>query len=219
MTDPGPPPVASPYISVSDGPVGPRPWSTSAIAGFVCSLLGCLGITAVAGLILGIVGLFRTSGGRRRGFGFAVAAIPLSLLSGLASGALIIVIVVGRQLEAMPGRIEAAFAHLPAKPAEAAAALREIASPDFNASINDDRLVEFLTAVTSQHGTLTKILVDPRGWGIKREPDNRISQSLRGKFINDTADLKITFARHSGFGPLEIDDLEVAGSSPRDPPG
>ena len=59
------------------------PWSVAAIAGLVLSLLGCSLIGAVLGLILGIVGITRTRGGRRRGMGLAIAAIPISLGTGL----------------------------------------------------------------------------------------------------------------------------------------
>ena len=85
------PPTPGPAMAPG-GPVGVPPafnepvrWSAAAVAGFVLSLVGCLIVTAPLGLILGIVGIVTTRGGRRRGMGLAIAAIPISLLTGVFS--------------------------------------------------------------------------------------------------------------------------------------
>ena len=80
----GPPPGEMPE---GDAVVMPRPksWSALAISGFVLSLVGCLGITAALGLVFGIAGILATRGRRKRGFGLAVAAIPISMLTGALS--------------------------------------------------------------------------------------------------------------------------------------
>jgi len=198
-------------------PTEPAPWSACAIAGFVCSLLGCLGVTSVAGLILGVVGLFRTSNGRRRGFGFAVAAIPLSLLSGIASGALLLVFLVGRQLVAVPKNVESILARIATEPVEAGAELRNLASADFNTAVSDDRLNQWFASLSASHGMLTSTF-EPNGIDLTSGPNGEFVQAFQGKFVNGTVDIQVTFAPHSGFGKLTIDDIAVAGSSPRDPP-
>lgn len=54
-----------------------------AIASFVTGLLGCCGITALAGLVLGIISLVQIANERARlkGSAFAIAGISLSILS------------------------------------------------------------------------------------------------------------------------------------------
>ena len=58
-------------------PAGPPPYSGSAIAGFVCSIIGCLGITAIAGFILGIMGILSTKAAVSLLFFFPYVAIRL----------------------------------------------------------------------------------------------------------------------------------------------
>ena len=52
-------------------------WSVAAL---VCSLILCCPIVTVVGVILGIIGLFDTRGGRRRGRGLAIVGIVLGVL-------------------------------------------------------------------------------------------------------------------------------------------
>lgn len=191
-------------------------WSAAAITGFVCSLLGCLAIPAIAGLVLGIVGVVKTSGGKRRGFGLAVAAIPLSIMSGLASVFLVLGYVVARQLHEMPDRIEAVFAIVSSQPAEAVDMFRELASPDFNLAVRDEALAQWFQHITAEHGTLTKVLVDPSRPALGVGPSNEVTQSFQGRFVNDTATIHIAFAASGGFGQIKIDDILIGGSSPRD---
>ncbi len=217
MTDLPPLPSSeAPLEPSSNRPLGPPPWSAAAIAGFVCSLLGCLGITAVAGLVLGVVGLKKTSGGRRRGRGFAVAAIPLSLISGIAAFLLGLAIVVGGQLNDMPDRIEAVLKLASGKPTEAADLFRQMGSSDFNEAVSSEALGQWLKKIIAEHGTPVKVLIEPNQLGIGEGPDDKLTQSMTGKFVNDKVDLVITFSKHSGFGRLKIDDILIGGSSPRD---
>jgi hypothetical protein len=53
-----------------------------AVASLVCGLLGCLGVTAIVGLVLGIIGLrqINRSEGRLGGRGLAIAGIVISAL-------------------------------------------------------------------------------------------------------------------------------------------
>jgi hypothetical protein len=76
-----PPPLRPPAMPAPAAAAAP-PSKTSgfAIASFVCGLLGCLGITAIAGLILGIVALIKinTSQGRLKGNAFAIMGLCFS---------------------------------------------------------------------------------------------------------------------------------------------
>jgi Septum formation len=70
---PGPPPgYQTPGL-----PPGTQPgWDGFAIAAFVFSVIGWV----LLGIVLGVVGLVRTSGGQRRGRGLAIAALVISAL-------------------------------------------------------------------------------------------------------------------------------------------
>ena len=58
------------------------PFSVAAITSLVFSLLFCIPGMAVLGLILGVVGIFTTGGGARRGRGLAIAGMLLSFMVG-----------------------------------------------------------------------------------------------------------------------------------------
>lgn len=75
----GPPPVHRAPTSTSP-PAAPAKTSGMAIASLVCGVLGCFGITAVIGVILGIVSLVRInrSQGRLGGHGIAIAGLCVS---------------------------------------------------------------------------------------------------------------------------------------------
>lgn len=82
---PPPTPVgAPPPLPSASAPMPPpspqRKTSGLAIASLVCGVLGCAGITAIAGVILGIIALAKInrSNGRLGGFGLAVAGICVS---------------------------------------------------------------------------------------------------------------------------------------------
>ena len=73
----GPPPALSPRLAA---PAAPAPTCGLAIASLVCGVLGCLGITALAGLVTGIMALVKInrSRGRVGGQGIAVAGVCVS---------------------------------------------------------------------------------------------------------------------------------------------
>lgn len=75
----GPAPVQTPMPAV------PAKTSGMAVASLVCGILGCSGITAIVGLILGIIAQVKISksNGQLSGSGFAIAGICLSAVMGL----------------------------------------------------------------------------------------------------------------------------------------
>ena len=78
-----PPPLTLPPEPGYTGhdPSRPRPMSSAAAGGFVCSLILCVPLlTQLLGGVLGIVGIARTSGGRQRGRGLAIAAVGISVV-------------------------------------------------------------------------------------------------------------------------------------------
>lgn len=207
----GPPPGAMP-----EGPSAamPRPqsWSALAITGFVLSLLGCLGITAVLGLIFGVAGIIATRGRKKRGFGLAVAAIPISLVFGAlaVSG----VYFAKTMYVVYMDRVEAVVAVVDSTPddsAEAFARLREGCSEEFSKKIDDETLTLWLATIREKHGALVSADQQPipvQGGGGLR---------IDAKFVNGPAPIVYKFSSLSGLKLLieyiAIDGLAV-GQSP-----
>src|SRR5688572_18947393 len=75
-------PPLPPQAAASQARTPPPPTSGMAIASLVCGIVGCLGITAVIGVVLGIVSLIKInrSGGKLGGQPIAIAGICVSAL-------------------------------------------------------------------------------------------------------------------------------------------
>ena len=202
-----PPPVPAYSDSV---PSGPKPYSGAAIAGFVLSLLGCAGITALLGFVLGIVGILSTRDGRRRGMGFAIAAIPISLITGgLSIGLLIGIATVARGVAVvvqLPIFLSGDTADFP----RMAASIREFGSDDFKEAVSEETLTAWLAHVTDTHGKLNA-LTDPDDIE-PVEAGNALEFNLKGRFAKGPADITVRFVL-AGFS-VELDDIEVDGFSP-----
>lgn len=213
----GPPPGGQGYISPGEFVALRRsttpPWSAAAIAGFVLSLLGCAGITALAGLILGVVGIFKTRGGQRRGLGLAVAAIPISLVMGCLSILVVTLTIFGVRGKTAVDQLPTVLAADSSATVEAVSALRAIASDEFNAEVNDEALEEWLQDVGAKHGRLVEVLKASRVQP-KESPTGARTVNFDGKFVNGPAGIAVTFKR-SGWD-VKIDDLAVDGVSSRD---
>lgn len=205
------PPPESP-VGVSLPVYTPPPWSAAAIAGFVLSLLGCLGITALLGLVFGIVGTVSTRGGRRRGMGLAIAAIPISLVTGaFFVFSLIGVLVFGKGM-AFVAQLPSVLDATPSEMGAAVSAVRRVASGDFNDSVSDETLEEWLKQVAAKHGRLAEIPTRSR---VQPPPKpGKIALNLEGKFVNGRTNITVTF-NIKGL-ELRLDDIEIDGVSPRD---
>lgn len=213
----GPPPGGQEYMpsgtqaSPSGGP--PPPWSAAAIAGFVLSLLGCAGITALAGLILGVVGILKTRGGQRRGRGLAVAAIPISLVTGGLSVLLGMSVIVIARGKVVVDQLPTVLTADSTATAEAVSALRAITSQDFNADVTAEALQDWLKEVGARHGRLVEVPtlspVQPTA-----PASGAKAMNFDGKFVSGPASITLTFKRE-GWN-VKIDDLAVDGVSPHD---
>lgn len=193
----------------------PLQWSAAAITGFVLSFLGCTGVGAPLGIVFGIVGLVRTRGGRRRGFGLAVAAIPISLLTGVLFVVIAIGMMLGSATRAAASEVKEVLRTRPADIAMAVSSLREICSEDFSAEVGAEELRAWVEAVRAKHGRLVQLE------GLIHQPSGRSSGKasigLEGKFINGRANITITF-KVEGLRRVTVDDIEVDGVSPRGSP-
>jgi len=218
MTQFQPPPDAPRELSGGQGfppesGQGQAPWSAAAIAGFVLSLLGCLGVTALLGLVLGIVGIVRTRGGQRRGMGLAVAALPISVVTGLISVFVVLSTVLVGSTMAVAMKLPTVFEQGTPEAETALSALRAHCSEGFNAAVNPEQFDTWLAQVSAKHGKLmgfegrpTRVPPDPGSneWGL----------AFEGKFVDGPASVHFSFIQ-DGFRP-KIVDLSVDGFSVRD---
>jgi len=206
-------PVQQDYDPSVYGTTTPPRWSAAAIGGFILSLLGFLGVTAVLGLIFGIVGIITTSGGRRRGMGLAIAAIPISLVTGLFSILLLSVVLLGTRAMTIPVKLQAALGADSASVADSVNAFREIGSAAFNDEVSTEALQAWITQIKSTHGTLTLASLDTDQM-MSKTREGSICLNVKGKFINGPAAIRLTF-KDKDVWSLRIEDIEIDGSSPR----
>lgn len=203
---PGPPGAEPPPFGSyeqADPHIPPR-WSGSAIAGFVLSFLGCTGIAAVLACVFGVVGIVATRGGRRRGKGLAIAAIPISLVTVSLSFLIVISVL-------WMGKAVVMCRHLP--DTWDADSVRQIASDDFRQTVTEEELQTWLNTITAKHGTLVEVL-DIQPVRTARLQDG-LPFDLAAKFVNGRANLRIVFSK-VGLRHAKIKDIAVDGSSPRD---
>jgi len=183
-----------------------RPWSGLAIAAFVLSLLGFLGFTAVLGIILGIAGIFATRGGTRRGVGLAIAAIPISLVTGAISLFVVLgTIFLIRVVAEFPKKLEPI---LMAKQFDSLVIenFRHIASTKLSATVSDLELESWLASVRTKHGSLVKI----EGFDTSVDPAHTVV--LSGRFVNGSASIRVDFKADS-LTDIRLEDLAIGGSS------
>lgn len=207
-----PPPYDPPsdYQGAFDGPLPERPRSGIAIAAFVCSVLGCLGVTAVAGIVLGVVGIVQTAGGKRRGLGWAVAALPISCLTGIMFIVIAISSIYGMGIfKARQVAIDVLKSDAP----EAARMIREVASADLGAAADERRVGAWLTQIQGVHGTFVGFARDKAEFPVSE--DGRVQTiTYTGKFVNGNAPVSVTTSpslslEHS----YRLEDLSVDGLS------
>ncbi len=198
--------------------LGPPRWSALAITAFVLSLIGFLGFTAILGIILGIAGIAVTRGGRRRGMGLAISAIPISVVTG-ALGA--VVVYGGFTFWHMYKTSEKLVPVLSAssdKSAEGAEAILALSSESFRSDAGKDRIEQWVREVNRKHGSLTRFERDLDTNLITANSAGKAVLNIRGKFTNGPALMRITFSSDSLLDP-RIDDIDVDGLSPRTPTG
>jgi hypothetical protein len=216
---PSPPPEDQPASGVPgfaafDQP--PAPYSAAAIAGFVFSLLICIPVLGgILGLVFGLVGLGSTAGGRRRGRGLAIAAIPLSLLTGFVSGLFAYAVwSAGRDLITMVDQIEPIFQANDAALDDAVETVLAMTTPEFQQEAGPEDFRKWLEDVEAKHGKLVEMTTD-RNMPPERTGD-KLVLIVPAKFVKGSASIRVTL---KGTGPLRIrqliDDLSVGDSSPR----
>lgn len=189
-----------------------RPWSLIAIVAFVASLLGFLGVTAIVGLLMGILGIVRTAGGQRRGLGLAIAAIPVSCITGLIFLGMGAVIFAGIALSKAG---EQAARILRADAAGALAVVQSVGSEELRAAINEQKMGQWLAAVRERHGTFSGLVpdsIDPQ----ETDSDTIQTVNFGARFTKGQVPMGISFSLQFD-GWYRLEDLSIDGLSLRRP--
>lgn len=211
MTQFQPPPAPATGPAASVAVAGPAPWSALAITAFVCAVLGFLGFTAILGVILGIAGIVVTRGGRLRGIGLAVAAIPVSLVTGAVSVMLLFAFMFMSNLMHLPDKLKAVLAGDPT-PA-VLAAFREMTSKEFDEAVSDEKLRAWANQVREDNGSLVDLTFERLSRA--GQQDGKAGLAIPAKFVNGEATIQIIFSSESRTKP-RLHDIAIGGVSPRD---
>ena len=188
---------------------GRAPISAAAVTGFVSSLVICVPLaTQLLGIICGVVGIVRTSGGRLRGRGLAVAAVCISPLA-----ALVWVVVLGAAYVMVSSGVAVCRLTLPllsadeAESAELVSELRESAfSERLKIKVDQAAVTAFVNRVGRTYGPLQGVelaedLVTDKG-------RDQVLVHLIGEFRQGRQDILITLGRGRSLR-AEIDDVAV----------
>ena len=172
------------------------------------TLIGALG--GLAAVALGVVGILRTAGRKRRGMGMAIAAIPLGLLAAVSQFG-----------------IGTAFHHMATSQQHATKALElfktpgdqlddaakswydEVASARFRVSVSQEELRTWLQGVLDQYGQLQSWKRD----GNPKPGREALLMRFQGQFVNRGAVIDV-YVGLENDGSLGVDNIRVGGSSP-----
>lgn len=199
--------------------VGPPPWSKSAITGFVSSLLICIPVVpSLVGLIAGVMGISSTSGGSRRGRGLAIAAIPISLLTGAGwvIGFIVIAMFVRSSAEVIK-TVERVFKARNLSDADLQEVIDSMMSDEAADSTSPAGIREWVERVVADKGSLAEVMVNVR---FERVPGtSSIVFVIPCRFVNGITDVRVVMAVSSKGGrKYRIDDIEVGEHSLVDGP-
>jgi len=164
-------------------------------------------------LIFGVVGIITTGDGRRRGRGLAIAAIPISVVTGAFSVLLVAGIFLATRAAELPLKLQSALAADSSSLSSAADTLRELGSAKFNDEVSAEAMQAWLKQINAKHGKLTSAKLDTdrmMSW----RPDGAMCLNVSGKFVNGPVLIQLVFSKEKAWS-LRIDDIDIGGSSPR----
>jgi len=212
MTQFAAPPLPPAYAPAYPERSGPPPWSASAIGAFVLSLLGWIGITAILGLIFAVVGILATRDGKRRGRGLAIAAIPVSIVTGAVAVLIALLFMLFLRMAEVPKKMQSVFGG--SDVAVQAENLRKLTSDDWNQAVSDETLRAWVTEVRTKFGAMTAVKLDVSK-GVSVAPDSEAPQlAVNAKFVNGNAVIRFTFDAKDPWS-ARLSDIEIDGVSPR----
>lgn len=185
----------------------PAKWSIVAIVGFIFSFLLVL---APVGISLGIVGIFRTKGGQRRGRGLSIAAIPIGLVVSVVTGLMILIMVFLWQALQAASKATSVLKTSKVHVAEKAAEFYDQCSRRFQLAVSPEEFENWLTGVIDKHGSLLNTRKEnPR---VTQQLGGEFTINYTGEFVNGAANIAVTLGGSDGFHP-EVFDIAVDGVS------
>jgi len=189
--------------------VGRAPMSAAAVAGFVSSLAICIPlITQLLGIICGVVGIVRTSGGRQRGRGLAIAAVCISPLAALVW--MVVLVAAYTMVSSGVAVCRLTLPLLSAEEAELAELVSELRQSAFSErlkiKVDQAAVTAFVDRVGKAYGPLQGVeaaedLITDKG-------RDQVLVRLVGKFRDGRQDILITLGRKRSLR-VEIDDIAV----------
>lgn len=199
--------------AVPESPPDGKRWSRAAIAAFVLSLLGCLGFTAILGLIFAVVGVTATRGGRRRGLGLAIVAIPLSVITGIIGFVMIVVFALGGQSLVASRQVGSLLAS--GVVVSSQGGFQELCSKDLRKALEGDEFATWLGNVQAEQGSFVELSKPPMY--DSRSPEGELRFTGEAKFVNGPATIRLTF-QYERWWRWVVSNIEIDGVSPRSPP-
>ena len=183
--------------------VGFKAWIPAILAGAAGGLLA---------VVLGIVGIVKTSARRRRGRGLAIAAIPLGVLAALSQ------LTIGSAITRFKATTEhsrkaLAILETPRSrlPEEVSEWYEAMPSARFKVAVTEAQFRQWLEEVQAKHGQLQEA---ERSKQKPKTRDGAIAFNFVGRFVNGATDIEVLVGLDMQ-GP-RVDDLRVGGSSPLD---
>ncbi len=189
-----------------------NPWSKAAVVGFGASFSGCTVVGALIGLVLGIVGILKTGDGTRRGRGLAIAAIPISLLTGLMGGYAAFGTYAYFKMSNIANKIPAAVNG--GDVTTAANQIRELASAEFKEQVPVGDVERWVTSVRETHGKFVSMVPDPSDAAGPTQ-SGMVYLNYEGKFVSGDASVRIFFSAQSILGDPHIVNIEIDGKAIR----
>jgi hypothetical protein len=213
---PPPPPeeqAAAGVQGLTPASYAPAPYSSAAIAGFVCSLVFCLPVLhAVVGLIFSLVGIGATSGGQRRGRGLAIAGLLISILAGVGGVfGVSAVVKSGLSTLRMIETVQTVFDPSDPDFEQAASDLVAMRTQEFADAVSEEQLRAWLDDINAQYGSLVELHVERQR---PEQSDNKAILVIPAKFVGATTEIRITCTFSWAQGLL-VDNLQVGDSSAR----
>lgn len=203
-------PPADVYLAESTAPYPPQPapMSGAALVGFISSLVFPIPlVTQILGLILGIVGISVTSGGRARGRGLAVAAVviaPLVAIGWMLIAVLVVILAVAAF--GIAGDIKPLLeADQPNLPAVVSRVYEGSFSKRLKLRVSEQDVLDYLERVHEAYGNLEELEAAAQPWQTAGGGSSDLL--LTGKFTKGSANIQLRLG-FTGLSP-EIDNITV----------
>lgn len=214
FSPPPPPGGLAGNVAPAGPPLNVQPsMSAVAVVALVASLVFCVPfVTQVVGLICGVIGIASTSGGRRRGRGLAIAAIPISLIvAAVWCGLGYVTFRVFGEATRLAQEVQTLLRTSGEAVAVNSTDFYTHTSKRFQQQLTQSEFAAWVDQVLDDHGTLQNMR--PAQQFFQSDPEGRMVTQYIGQFSNGSANIAVTFAFDDDFTP-QIDDVQVDGESP-----